>query len=94
MIWPPHCNARVCIGTSWESIVRGWGLTILPGCAQSGQVPTEIHGLETRSTGQSLTVFFNFMASFSIAQAFLSILCRFTVSPCPCLHAAPRPSPA
>ena len=42
-------------------------------------MPTEIHTIETRSAGQSVTVFFNFIASFSIAQAFLSIICRLQV---------------
>ena len=48
-----------------------------------GQVPTEIHTIETRSAGQSVTVFFNFLASFSIAQAFLSIICKLQVRALP-----------
>jgi hypothetical protein len=43
------------------------------------QVPTEIHAIETRSMGQSVTVFTNFLASFSIAQAYLSLMCRLGV---------------
>ncbi|KAK9917567.1 hypothetical protein WJX75_005843 [Coccomyxa subellipsoidea] len=39
-------------------------------------VPTEIHTIETRSAGQSVTVFTNFLASFCIAQSYLSMLCR------------------
>ncbi|CAL8464878.1 g4413 [Coccomyxa elongata] len=39
-------------------------------------VPTEIHTIETRSMGQSVTVFTNFLSSFCIAQAFLSMMCR------------------
>lgn len=55
-----------------------WRLLRSDCCAQ-WQVPTEIHTIETRSAGQSVTVFFNFIASFSIAQAFLSIICRLQV---------------
>ena len=43
------------------------------------QVPTEIHTIETRSVGQSATVFINFLSSFCIAQAFLSMMCRLEV---------------
>ncbi|PKI59216.1 hypothetical protein CRG98_020379 [Punica granatum] len=40
-------------------------------------VPSEIFPLETRSAGQSVTVCFNFLFTFIIAQAFLSMLCHF-----------------
>ncbi|EIE20603.1 general substrate transporter [Coccomyxa subellipsoidea C-169] len=39
-------------------------------------VPTEIHTIETRSLGQSVTVFTNFLSSFCIAQSYLSMMCR------------------
>ncbi|GLJ21729.1 hypothetical protein SUGI_0404990 [Cryptomeria japonica] len=40
-------------------------------------ISSEIFPLETRSAGQSLTVCVNFAFTFVIAQAFLSMLCRF-----------------
>ncbi|KAK4767113.1 hypothetical protein SAY86_014863 [Trapa natans] len=40
-------------------------------------VPSETFPLETRSAGQSVTVCFNFLFTFVIAQAFLSMLCHF-----------------
>ncbi|KAH7435296.1 hypothetical protein KP509_06G058300 [Ceratopteris richardii] len=36
---------------------------------------TELFPVETRSAGQGFTVFFNLLATFAIAQAFLSMLC-------------------
>jgi len=45
------------------------------------QVPSEVHPLETRSTGQAVTVFTNFVASFIIGQFFNSMLCRMQVRP-------------
>lgn len=47
------------------------------------QVPSEIHPLETRATGQAVTVFTNFMASFIIGQFFNSMLCRMQAKPFP-----------
>lgn len=38
-------------------------------------VPSEIQPLETRSAGQAITVSFNFLFTFIIGQAFLSMLC-------------------
>ena len=40
-------------------------------------IPSEICPLEVRSTGQSLNVAVNFLFSFVIGQAFLSMLCVF-----------------
>lgn len=40
-------------------------------------IPSEIFPLETRSAGQSVTVFVNMLFTFIIAQAFLSMLCHF-----------------
>ncbi|KAF4365025.1 hypothetical protein CsatB_026165 [Cannabis sativa] len=40
-------------------------------------IPSEIFPLETRSAGQSVTVFVNMLFTFVIAQAFLSMLCHF-----------------
>lgn len=40
-------------------------------------IPSETFPLETRSAGQSVTVCFNFLFTFVIAQAFLSMLCHF-----------------
>lgn len=39
-------------------------------------VPSEIQPLETRATGQAITVAFNFLFSFCIGQAFLSMMCH------------------
>ncbi|KAJ7959861.1 Sugar transport protein [Quillaja saponaria] len=39
-------------------------------------IPSEIFPLETRSAGQSVTVCVNFLITFVIAQAFLSLLCH------------------
>jgi hypothetical protein len=44
------------------------------------QVPSEIHPLETRATGQAVTVFVNFIASFVIGQFFQTFLCGLKVS--------------
>lgn len=44
-------------------------------------MPSEIHPLETRATGQAVTVFTNFMASFIIGQFFNSMLCKMQVRP-------------
>lgn len=38
-------------------------------------VPSEIQPLETRSAGMGITVAVNFICSFIIGQAFLSMLC-------------------
>jgi sugar porter (SP) family MFS transporter len=38
-------------------------------------VPSEIHNIETRSFGQSLTVCVNFLFSFCIGQSYLTMLC-------------------
>ncbi|KAH6558212.1 hypothetical protein KP509_1Z073700 [Ceratopteris richardii] len=40
-------------------------------------IPSEIFPLETRSSGQSVTVSINMLFTFVIAQAFLSMLCTF-----------------
>lgn len=40
-------------------------------------IPSEIFPLETRSSGQSVTVCVNMLFTFVIAQAFLSMLCSF-----------------
>ncbi|XP_062105006.1 sugar transport protein 13-like isoform X2 [Humulus lupulus] len=40
-------------------------------------IPSETFPLETRSAGQSVTVFVNMLFTFIIAQAFLSMLCHF-----------------
>ncbi|CAJ2630268.1 unnamed protein product [Trifolium pratense] len=40
-------------------------------------IPSETFPLETRSAGQSVTVFTNMLFTFVIAQAFLSMLCLF-----------------
>ncbi|CAI7776383.1 unnamed protein product [Closterium sp. NIES-53] len=40
-------------------------------------VPSEIQPLETRSAGQSITVAVNFIFTFAVGQAFLSMLCHF-----------------
>ncbi|GLJ21728.1 hypothetical protein SUGI_0404980 [Cryptomeria japonica] len=40
-------------------------------------IPSETFPLETRSAGQSVTVCVNLVFTFVIAQAFLSMLCRF-----------------
>ncbi|CAK0787208.1 hypothetical protein CVIRNUC_010424 [Coccomyxa viridis] len=39
-------------------------------------IPTEIGDISTRSMGQSVNVTTQFLASFSIAQSFMSIMCR------------------
>jgi len=40
-------------------------------------IPSETFPLETRSAGQSVTVFVNMLFTFVIAQSFLSMLCHF-----------------
>jgi hypothetical protein len=40
-------------------------------------IPSETFPLETRSAGQSVTVFVNMLFTFVIAQSFLSMLCQF-----------------
>lgn len=40
-------------------------------------IPSETFPLETRSAGQSVTVFMNMLFTFVIAQSFLSMLCHF-----------------
>lgn len=39
-------------------------------------IPSETFPLETRSAGQSITVFVNMLCTFIIAQAFLSMMCH------------------
>jgi sugar porter (SP) family MFS transporter len=39
-------------------------------------VPSEIHNIETRSLGQSITVCVNFLFSFIIGQCYLTMLCK------------------
>ncbi|KAK9915451.1 hypothetical protein WJX75_009367 [Coccomyxa subellipsoidea] len=56
------CIFVSCFAFSWGPL--GW------------LVPSEIHPLETRATGQAVTVFTNFMASFIIGQFFNSMLCK------------------
>eukprot|EP00897_Mesotaenium_endlicherianum_P010511 jgi/Mesen1/9489/ME000063S08939 len=56
----------ICIyvaGFAWSWGPLGW------------LVPSEIQPLETRSAGQSITVAINFLFTFVIGQAFLSMLC-------------------
>lgn len=38
-------------------------------------VPSEFHNIETRGTGQAITVCVNFLFSFVIGQAYLDMLC-------------------
>eukprot|EP00897_Mesotaenium_endlicherianum_P008611 jgi/Mesen1/7779/ME000408S06896 len=57
----------ICIyvaGFAWSWGPLGW------------LVPSEIQPLETRSAGQSITVACNFLLTFIIGQAFLSMLCN------------------
>eukprot|EP00897_Mesotaenium_endlicherianum_P008220 jgi/Mesen1/7426/ME000388S06644 len=57
----------ICIyvaGFAWSWGPLGW------------LVPSEIQPLETRSAGQSLTVATNFLFTFVIGQAFLTMLCK------------------
>lgn len=44
------------------------------------QVPSEMHPLQTRASGQGVNVFFNFLASFFIGQFFNTMLCTMQVS--------------
>ena len=44
------------------------------------QVPSEMHPLQTRASGQGINVFFNFLASFFIGQFFNTMLCTMQVS--------------
>ena len=39
-------------------------------------VPSEFHNIETRGTGQAITVCVNFLFSFVIGQAYLTMLCK------------------
>ena len=39
-------------------------------------VPSEFHNIETRGTGQAITVCVNFLFSFVIGQAYLTMLCQ------------------
>ena len=39
-------------------------------------VPSEFHNIETRGTGQAITVCVNFIFSFVIGQAYLTMLCK------------------
>ncbi|DBA92500.1 hypothetical protein WJX77_003482 [Trebouxia sp. C0004] len=39
-------------------------------------VPSEFHNIETRGTGQAITVCVNFLCSFVVGQAYLTMLCR------------------
>ncbi|KAF5456912.1 hypothetical protein F2P56_026332 [Juglans regia] len=58
----------VCIyvaGFAWSWGPLGW------------LVPSEIFPLEIRSVGQSITVAVNFLFTFMVAQAFLTMLCHF-----------------
>jgi len=57
------CTFVSSFGWSWGPL--GW------------LIPSEIFPLETRSAGQSVTVCFNLLFTFVIAQAFLSMLCHF-----------------
>lgn len=69
----PHATAivvvlMVCVFVSafaWSWGPLGW------------LIPSEIFPLETRSSGQSITVCINMLFTFIIAQAFLSMLCTF-----------------
>ncbi|KAG0483888.1 hypothetical protein HPP92_011972 [Vanilla planifolia] len=60
--------AFICIytaGFTWSWGPLGW------------LVPSEIFPLEIRSAGQSINVSVNMLFTFAIAQAFLSLLCKF-----------------
>eukprot|EP00253_Pinus_taeda_P024514 PITA_24514 len=57
------CLFVAAFGWSWGPL--GW------------TVPSEIFPLDTRSAGQAITVSVNLLFTFSIAQAFLSLLCIF-----------------
>ncbi|XP_010244794.1 PREDICTED: sugar transport protein 7-like [Nelumbo nucifera] len=57
------CLFVMAFGWSWGPL--GW------------TVPSEIFPLETRSTGQSITVAVNLFFTFIIAQSFLFLLCSF-----------------
>ncbi|KAG0481500.1 hypothetical protein HPP92_012358 [Vanilla planifolia] len=60
--------AFICIyvaGFAWSWGPLGW------------LVPSEIFPLEIRSAGQSINVSVNMLFTFAIAQAFLSLLCKF-----------------
>ncbi|KAJ3677271.1 hypothetical protein LUZ60_002995 [Juncus effusus] len=57
------CLFVLAFGWSWGPL--GW------------TVPSEIFALETRSSGQSITVTVNLFFTFVIAQAFLALLCSF-----------------
>ena len=39
-------------------------------------VPSEFHNIETRGTGQAITVCVNFLFSFVIGQCYLTMLCQ------------------
>jgi MFS transporter, SP family, sugar:H+ symporter len=57
------CLFVLAFGWSWGPL--GW------------TVPSEIFALETRSSGQSITVAVNLFFTFAIAQAFPALLCAF-----------------
>ncbi len=42
-------------------------------------IPSEVLSLETRSAGYSITTFINFLMTFVIGQAFLSMMCTMKV---------------
>ena len=73
----------VCIFTSgfaWSWGPLGW------------LVPSEIQPLETRSTGQAITVSTNFIFTAVIGQAFLTMLCTMQVQPGPAQFAPCEPA--
>ena len=88
----PGCTRRqmaiaiivmVCIFTSgfaWSWGPLGW------------LVPSEIQPLETRSTGQAITVSTNFIFTAVIGQAFLTMLCTMQVHPGPAQSAPCKPA--
>eukprot|EP01018_Ginkgo_biloba_P032616 Gb_31540 [translate_table: standard] len=68
----PHGTAivvvlMVCVFVS--AFAWSWG-------ALGWLIPSEIFPLETRSAGQSVTVFVNLLFTFAIAKAFISMLCH------------------
>ena len=67
----------------WVHIVQFWPLIassplVLPGPGGplGWLIPSEFHNIETQGTGQAITVCINFIFSFVIDQAYLTMLCK------------------